>query len=71
MDIRPYRSVSIHTPVKGATRFRVRKPGRLSRFNPHAREGRDLHLLEKVLDIDVSIHTPVKGATKCTGIGAP
>ena len=56
--------VSIHAPVKGATssaRGRAREP---TRFNPRAREGRDLgaKLLEGAVGA-VSIHAPVKGAT--------
>ncbi len=35
--------VSIHAPVKGATKTRV-CTSRHTSFNPRAREGRDLHL---------------------------
>ena len=33
-------------------------------FNPRAREGRDLDVLEDLHDAIVSIHAPVKGATR-------
>ena len=55
--------VSIHAPVKGATRPETGRQ-RHDRFNPRAREGRDgtYTVAEAAVD-EVSIHAPVKGAT--------
>ena len=49
--------------MKGVTQqdssaFRVR-----SDFNPHTREGCDVEVAGRLLDVRISIHTPVKGVT--------
>ena len=55
--------ISIHAPVKGATRIRepFRPPG--SHFNPCSREGSDVSETSIHDDPPISIHAPVKGAT--------
>ncbi len=56
--------VSIHAPVKGATRGSARIAGQIIRFNPRTREGCDLWMaLTTLIRQSVSIHAPVKGAT--------
>ena len=55
--------VSIHAPVKGATCFAVCRELLPRRFNPRAREGRDLGDPSPCGLAFVSIHAPVKGAT--------
>ncbi len=35
--------ISIHTPAKGATRRKMNRAAEMSNFNPHTREGCDLH----------------------------
>ena len=59
-----FRIISIHAPVKGATKYFGIVVDRPPHFNPRTREGCDLsppllslHLLQ------ISIHAPVKGAT--------
>ena len=61
----PYMArVSIHAPVKGATRSRGDGHGAGCGFNPRAREGRDRRPPRRFsASILVSIHAPVKGAT--------
>jgi len=54
--------VSIHAPAKGATQLRFELL-RALRFNPRAREGRDLKQLGLNVVGTVSIHAPAKGAT--------
>ena len=56
--------VSIHAPVRGATK-RIRTPHKSRTcFNPRAREGRDRRS-NRMLEVGnvVSIHAPVRGAT--------
>ena len=57
--------VSIHAPVKGATRASPSRPASRGSFNPRVREGRDQ--VKQTANIreyaEVSIHAPVKGAT--------
>ncbi len=56
--------VSIHAPVKGATKTGATRLSQLYRFNPRTREGCDGATLQAVeLNLIVSIHAPVKGAT--------
>ncbi len=58
--------VSIHAPARGATRRRrPRKPSWL-RFNPRAREGRDVAAPVSEQHEPVSIHAPARGATFAT-----
>ena len=59
----PMSAVSIHAPVKGATRGPAPAGTPCWRFNPRAREGRDLRAEPAAVRADVSIHAPVKGAT--------
>jgi len=40
IEVERHEAVSIHAPVKGATRLPIARTARL-RFNPRAREGRD------------------------------
>ena len=56
--------ISIHAPVKGATRFYGRgRPGYFY-FNPRTREGCDVANYSSVNYLKaISIHAPVKGAT--------
>ena len=56
--------ISIHAPVKGATRPPHQRHSFDADFNPRSREGSDQigHLLGKLL-LPISIHAPVKGAT--------
>ena len=56
--------VSIHAPVKGATRGPALMEIRLCRFNPRSREGSDRKANRVNIQLArVSIHAPVKGAT--------
>ena len=55
--------VSIHAPVKGATRRRRTRRRPSPRFNPRPREGGDVSILLYSQRAIVSIHAPVKGAT--------
>ena len=56
--------VSTHAPVMGATHARRRHKTRPHRFNPRARDGRDLKFCVKSLALlRVSTHAPVMGAT--------
>ena len=55
--------VSIHAPVKGATRYRNQSTSDYSGFNSRTRKGCDVHLTTVDHDEPVSIHAPVKGAT--------
>ena len=55
--------VSIHAPVKGATRNYLNCPT-LGCFNSRTRKGCDVFRTERVVGVIVSIHAPVKGATQ-------
>ena len=57
--------ISIHAPVKGATRVQRHRVRRCHQhFNPRSREGSDLLEFSYIrLDTIISIHAPVKGAT--------
>ena len=64
--------ISIHAPVKGATRqFRIIFIQRFRHFNPRTREGCDMiSAAPEVAKVNISIHAPVKGATiRCRGRG--
>ena len=61
-DDHPTNAISIHAPVKGATRANLRKRA-TGHFNPRSREGSDLYGQRLVQDLGISIHAPVKGAT--------
>ena len=58
------------TRPRGARRRRRRRTGRLRRFNPRAREGRDPDAREASLCHMVSIHAPARGATTYASSGA-
>ena len=61
---RPFRIVSIHAPVKGATPKEIRWLHYIhQRFNPRTREGCDFSSPNCSFCYIVSIHAPVKGAT--------
>ena len=56
--------ISIHAPVKGATRCRGATWSAHYNFNPRTREGCDVW--QELADMEfgkISIHAPVKGAT--------
>ena len=55
--------VSIHAPVKGATRSGPSYARPRICFNPRTREGCDVKALQSPIAAFVSIHAPVKGAT--------
>ena len=56
--------ISIHAPVKGATRTAGNIPGPYRDFNPRTREGCDGTALDVAYAPEgISIHAPVKGAT--------
>ncbi len=55
--------VSIHAPVKGATRLLLAGIGSFRSFNPRPREGGDILRPRIIMFAKVSIHAPVKGAT--------
>ena len=56
--------VSIHAPARGATIDAIAQRNIGARFNPRAREGRDLPTnLFYYLPSQVSIHAPARGAT--------
>ena len=55
--------VSIHAPVKGATRGLRIRINRTRGFNPRPREGGDRQVRREPEPTQVSIHAPVKGAT--------
>ena len=56
--------ISIHAPVKGATRLHDYKVEIVWDFNPRTREGcDDITVLKSFYVIFISIHAPVKGAT--------
>ena len=63
--------ISIHAPVKGATR-KLPECGRCRNdFNPRTREGCDAERLIKSWQVQtISIHAPVKGATPLVINGA-
>ena len=57
-------TVSIHTPLWGATSTDCYHYVYHLCFNPHAPMGRDVVLFNRIIfEIDVSIHTPLWGAT--------
>ena len=59
------REVSIHAPARGATLAEVVIAYVIGRFNPRAREGRDLETIGHTIDFtEVSIHAPARGATR-------
>ena len=56
--------ISIHAPVKGATRSGPRHYDGIRNFNPRTREGCDDFGYGKGYTyVKISIHAPVKGAT--------
>ena len=55
--------ISIHAPVKGATRLHDRHHAECGHFNPRSREGSDRSILNTTLHNIISIHAPAKGAT--------
>ena len=56
--------ISIHAPMKGATRRSPRLPGSTRHFNPRTHEGCDvLWLKNRPVSCSISIHAPMKGAT--------
>ena len=60
--------VSIHAPARGATTGLTMCILWGYRFNPRAREGRDLaHYSALFGGLAVSIHAPARGATRCGG----
>ena len=56
--------VSIHAPVKGATRTAGPAKSCYNSFNPRPREGGDRSSSLSTQGCAVSIHAPVKGATR-------
>jgi len=56
--------ISIHAPVKGATRTRAAISFNSSDFNPRTREGCDCCGVVFNDFPEISIHAPVKGATR-------
>ena len=59
------RPVSIHSPLKRATRFRGQHAHNADRFDPRPREEGDTRLPQRWSRANVSIHAPVKRATLC------
>ena len=60
----PKINISIHAPVKGATRQCDLQCRRSRDFNPRTREGCDKDVIDiYAADFIISIHAPVKGAT--------
>jgi len=56
--------ISIHAPVKSATRTRTRKTRTRTNFNPRARKERDKIIHQQIINsFIISIHAPVKSAT--------
>ena len=56
--------ISIHAPVKGATRSTCAGSSTGPHFNPRTREGCDTaNIYDTITDKRISIHAPVKGAT--------
>ena len=67
----PLQMISIHAPVKGATRRANLRKRPASHFNPLSREGSDVVDDQDMGDgLDISIHAPVKGATTRRGFPA-
>ena len=63
-EIEPGLCISIHAPVKGATRKDASSCISSSNFNPRTREGCDLiGGNDPAYKVVISIHAPVKGAT--------
>ena len=60
-------AISIHAPVKGATRGAPLTRRTRWHFNPRSREGSDKNALYPPKIMVISIHAPVKGAT-CTAV---
>ena len=56
--------ISIHAPVKGATRIELHQQRRFEHFNPRSREGSDSVFRLGFNRSNISIHAPVKGATQ-------
>ena len=57
--------VSIHAPVKGATKLTSTGIIAVNSFNPRSREGSDVPVVPGPVPVPgVSIHAPVKGATQ-------
>ena len=56
-------AISIHAPVKGATRGAPLTRRTRWHFNPRSREGSDKNALYPPKIMVISIHAPVKGAT--------
>ena len=51
MQLRPYQQISIHAPVKGATRTAYKIQSiLLPHFNPRSREGSDGDQVDRLLD---------------------
>ena len=63
----PVSVISIHAPVKGATRHAGRRCCRTGYFNPRSREGSDGYMTGITQNVGISIHAPAKGATARTG----
>ena len=63
----PVSVISIHAPVKGATRHAGRRCCRTGYFNPRSREGSDGYMTGITQNAGISIHAPAKGATARTG----
>ena len=55
--------ISIHAPVKGATRWAIDFLHSAVYFNPRSREGSDGFAGTLIHYLIISIHAPVKGAT--------
>ena len=55
--------ISIHAPVKGATKAPLKIIMGAINFNPRTREGCDVSKLQEDKEYLISIHAPVKGAT--------
>ncbi len=67
----PVSVISIHAPVKGATRHAGRRCCRTGYFNPRSREGSDGYMTGITQNVGISIHAPVKGATETVAAGSP
>ena len=65
-----YYYVSIHAPARGATSGISGVRGCFSRFNPRAREGRDVRDPRIPTYDGVSIHAPARGATSFSKMSA-
>ena len=65
-DARFQRPVSIHAPVKGATKSGGEQKENVASFNSRTRKGCDVPPAPLFRIHRVSIHAPVKGATFIT-----